>query len=256
MHFAAAALVGESVTNPDYYYSNNVTGSQSLLNAMKNAEVKRMLFSSTCATYGLNPTLPMTEESEQNPSSPYAKTKLAVEWLIRDYAEAYGIGFTILRYFNAAGADANGKHGQDHSPFTHLIPIVLQVALGQREKVMIFGTDYPTEDGTCLRDYVHVEDLAQAHLLAIKQTQPGTKEVFNVGTGNGNSVLEVIKTCEEVTGIKIPTEIDSRRPGDPPALVAEPSKLKIKLSWKPKYTSIKDTIETAWEWHQKNPNGY
>ncbi len=256
MHFAAATTVGESVTNPDFHYYNNINGTRSLLNAIRTTGIKRMLFSSTCATYGLNPKLPMTEKSDQDPCNPYARTKLAVEWMIRDFAYAYGFGFTLLRYFNAAGADPDGLNGQDHRPFSHLIPLVLQVPLGQRDVVQVFGTDYPTPDGTCIRDYIHTADLAQAHLLAIKATTPTTTEVFNIGTGNGNSVLEIIRACEEVTGTTIPTRNIERREGDPPALVAEPSKLINELGWKPQYLDIKQTIETAWKWHQAHPNGY
>jgi UDP-glucose 4-epimerase len=256
MHFAAATYVGESVENPEYHYRNNVGGTLSLLNAMRAAGVKRMLFSSTCATYGMTPKVPMSEDTPQDPYSPYARTKLAVEWMIRDFSHAYGLGFTLLRYFNASGATDGGKFGEYHDPETHLIPIALSVVLGQREKMMVFGDDYPTPDGTCIRDYIHVEDLASAHLLAIQATTTETKEVFNVGTGQGQSVYEVIKACETVSGKKVTRELAPRRPGDPPALVADPKKLIEKLGWKPKYTSIEDTVATAWAWHQANPNGY
>jgi len=256
MHFAAATYVGESVTDPEYHYRNNIGGTLSLLNAMRAAGVRRMLFSSTCATYGMNPVVPMREDAAQDPCSPYARTKLAVEWMIRDFAGAYGLGFTLLRYFNAAGASPDGRHGEDHRPENHLIPLTLQVPLGQRQKLMVFGDDYPTPDGTCIRDYVHVEDLAQAHRLAIEATTPQTREVFNIGTGTGSSVLEVIRTCEEVTGTKIPFDVTARRPGDPPALVASPEKLVTQLGWKPQYTKIRDTIITAWKWHQSHPRGY
>ncbi len=256
MHFAAATCVGESVEDPEYHYRNNIAGTMSLLNAMRKAGVKRMLFSSTCATYGMTPKVPMSEDTPQEPFSPYARTKLAVEWMIRDFADAYGLGFTLLRYFNASGASECGNFGEDHSPENHLIPLVLQVPLGQRDKIMVFGTDYPTEDGTCIRDYVHVDDLASAHWLAIQATTPTTREVFNIGTGNGQSVMQIIKACEEVTGQSIKIEITDRRPGDPPALVADPKKLKTQLGWEPKYTDIRDTIATAWKWHQSHPNGY
>jgi UDP-glucose 4-epimerase len=256
MHFAAATCVGESVEDPEYHYRNNIAGTMSLLNAMRKAGVKRMLFSSTCATYGMTPKVPMSEDTPQEPFSPYARTKLTVEWMIRDFADAYGLGFTLLRYFNASGASACGNFGEDHSPENHLIPLVLQVPLGQREKIMVFGTDYPTQDGTCIRDYVHVDDLASAHWLAIQATTPTTREVFNIGTGNGQSVMQIIKACEEVTGQSIKIEITDRRPGDPPALVADPAKLKTQLGWEPKYTDIRDTIATAWKWHQSHPSGY
>jgi UDP-glucose-4-epimerase GalE len=255
MHFAAATCVGESVDNPEYHYRNNIGGTLSLLNAMKAAGVKRMLFSSTCATYGLSPVVPMTETTPQDPCSPYARTKLAVEWMIRDFAHAYGLGFTLLRYFNAAGGSLDGKFGEYHHPETHLIPIVLEAQLGKRKQVSIYGKDYPTPDGTCIRDYIHVDDLAQAHLLAIQATTPETAEVFNVGTGNGNSVLEIVQACERVTGRPVPTVMAARRPGDPPALVADPSKLKKVLGWKPRY-SIEETVTSAWSWHEQNPDGY
>jgi UDP-glucose 4-epimerase len=256
MHFAAATYVGESVTNPEYHYRNNVGGTLSLLNAMRAAGVKRMLFSSTCATYGMSPEVPMTENTRQDPFSPYARTKLAVEWMIRDFSHAYGLGFTLLRYFNASGASPDGRFGEYHNPETHLIPLVLQVALGQREKLMVYGTDYPTPDGTCIRDYIHIDDLASAHLLAIEATAEDTNEVFNVGTGTGQSVFEIVQACEKVTGKSIAREISPRRPGDPPALVADPTKLKTKLGWKPQFTAIEDTVRTAWAWHQANPKGY
>lgn len=256
MHFAAATYVGESVTNPDHHYSNNIGGTLSLLRAMREAGVQRMLFSSTCATYGDNPTVPMNEQAAQIPCSPYARTKLAVEWMIRDFAHAYGLGFTILRYFNASGADRDGEFGENHEPETHLIPLLLQVALGQRDKLMMYGDDYPTPDGTCIRDYVHTDDLASAHLLAISATTPKTAEVFNIGTGNGQSVKEVHRACEEVTGRKIPLEVTARRPGDAPALVADPVKLKSQLGWKPEFFDIRRTVETAWTWHQRYPKGY
>ena len=256
MHFAAATCVGESVEDPAYHYGNNIAGTLSLLNAMREVGVKKMLFSSTCATYGMNPKVPMNEESEQEPFSPYARTKLTVEWMIRDFAHAYGLGFTLLRYFNASGADEDGNYGEDHDPENHLIPLVLEVPLGKRDKILFFGEDYPTPDGTCLRDYVHTADLAQAHLLAIEAIEDGTAEVYNIGTGNGQSVKEIHAACEKVTGQKIPFEVVDRRPGDPPALVADPTKLKSKLGWKPQYTNIEDTVATAWKWHQAHPNGY
>lgn len=256
MHFAAATYVGESVDNPEYHYRNNVAGTLSLLNAMRGEGVKRMLFSSTCATYGLSPKIPMSETSPQDPVSPYARTKLAVEWMIRDFAHAYGLGFTLLRYFNAAGASPDGTNGEDHTPENHLIPLVLRVPLGQLKEIQVLGNDYPTADGTCIRDYIHIDDLAQAHLLAMEATGPSVAEVYNLGTGSGNSVMEVIRACEEVVGVDIPRRIVARRPGDPPALVADPTKVKEKLGWKPKYTDIKRIVETAWGWHKAHPQGY
>ena len=256
MHFAAATYVGESVTNPDHHYGNNVGGTLSLLRAMREADVHRMLFSSTCATYGDNPEPPMNELAAQIPCSPYARTKLAVEWMIRDFAHAYGLGFTILRYFNASGADESGEYGENHVPETHLIPLLLQVALGQRDKLLLYGDDYPTLDGTCVRDYVHTEDLASAHLLAIAATTSTTAEVFNIGTGAGQSVRQVHAACEAVTGRHIPIEVVARRPGDAPALVAEPRKLKSQLGWRPQWPDVRGVVETAWAWHQRYPNGY
>jgi UDP-glucose 4-epimerase len=256
MHFAAATYVGVSVEDPDYHYGNNIGGTLSLLRAMRGAGVRRMLFSSTCATYGDNPKPPMDEQAAQIPCSPYARTKLAVEWMIRDFAHAYGLGFTILRYFNAAGADSDGEYGENHDPENHLIPLVLEVPLGKRDKILLFGDDYPTPDGTCIRDYIQTDDLASAHLLAISATTPQTAEVYNVGTGQGQSVRQVHAACEQVTGRSIPFEVVARRPGDAPALVADPTKLKTKLGWKPKYPDIRTIIDTAWRWHQRYPNGY
>ncbi|QOJ18775.1 MAG: UDP-glucose 4-epimerase GalE [Phycisphaeraceae bacterium] len=256
MHFAAATYVGESVTDPEFHYRNNIGGTLSLLNAMRRSGVKRMLFSSTCATYGMNPKVPMAEDSAQEPFSPYARTKLAVEWMIRDFAHAYGLGFTILRYFNAAGAEPDGSHGEDHRPENHLIPLVLEVPLGKRNHIAVYGNDYPTPDGTCIRDYVHIHDLAEAHLLAIRATTPDTAEVFNIGTGTGHSVLEVIRACERVTGKPIPMKVVERRPGDPPALVADPSKIQRVLGWALKFSSLDAVVETAWKWHQSHPKGY
>jgi len=256
MHFAAATYVGESVDNPEYHYRNNIYGTMCLLNSMRAAGVHRILFSSTCATYGDNPKCPMTETAVQNPCSPYARTKLAVEWMIQDFSHAYGLGYTLLRYFNAAGASPDGNFGEAHHPENHLIPLVLQIQLGQRPRLDVYGNDYPTPDGTCIRDYIHVDDLASAHLLAIQATEPGSGHIYNVGTGTGNSVMEIIKACEEVTGQSVPCRIVGRRPGDAPALVAEPTKLKTELGWKPEYTDIRETIATAWKWHAKNPQGY
>ena len=256
MHFAAATNVGESVDNPEYHYSNNICCTLSLLNAMRACGVDRILFSSTCATYGMNPVCPMSEDAAQDPCSPYARTKLAIEWMIKDFSDAYGLGYTLLRYFNAAGASPDGQFGEYHNPETHLIPLVLEVALGKRDDIKLFGDDYPTDDGSCVRDYVHIDDLASAHLLAIEATTPETHEAYNIGTGNGFSVFEIHRACEKVTGKTIPYEVLGRRPGDPPALVANPDKLMSNLGWQPKYTSIEDTIATAWQWHLNYPRGY
>jgi UDP-glucose 4-epimerase len=256
MHFAAATYVGESVENPDLYYDNNVEGTRSLLNAMRAEGVRRMLFSSTCAVHGMTDEATLSETAPLEPFSPYAHTKLAVEWMIRDFAQAYGFGFTLLRYFNAAGADPDGAHGEDHTPESHLIPLVLETALGKREKIVVFGDDYPTPDGTCIRDYVHTSDLASAHRLAIEATTPQTAEVFNIGTGAGQSVKEIIVACVKVTGRAIPHEIAPRRAGDPPRLVADPTKLKTRLGWAPDYADIEKTVATAWKWHRNHPDGY
>jgi len=256
MHFAAATNVGESVVNPTYHYDNNIGGTLSLLNAMVAAGVKKILFSSTCATYGLNPSSPMAEDAEQDPCSPYARTKLAVEWMIRDFAHTYDMGFTILRYFNAAGASTDGRFGEYHHPETHIIPLVLQDILDGPKALKVFGNDYPTEDGTCIRDYVHIEDLASAHLLAMEAIEQNTQEVYNIGTGNGQSVLDIIKACELVSGHKVKYTIVERRPGDAPELVADPRKLQTRLGWKPRYPKIEDTVRTAWAWHKNSPDGY
>ncbi len=256
MHFAAATNVGESVTNPGYHYDNNVGGTLSLLNAMTSARVKKILFSSTCATYGLNPQSPMAEDAAQDPCSPYARTKLAVEWMIKDFAHIHNIGFTLLRYFNAAGASEDGQFGEYHDPETHLIPLVLENILATGAELKVFGDDYPTTDGTCIRDYVHIEDLASAHVLAMEAITDATSEVFNIGTGDGQSVLDIIKACELVSGHKVKYKVVARREGDAPELIANPDKLMTQLGWKPKYENIVDTIRTAWAWHKLKPQGY
>jgi len=256
MHFAAATNVGESVEDPEYHYRNNIGGSLSLLNAMRAAGVKRMLFSSTSSTYGLTDKIPMDETTPQQPMNPYACSKMAVEWMINDFAHDYGLGYTHLRYVNACGADRSCVFGELYDPETHIIPRVLEVVLGQREVFEVYGTDYPTPDGTCLRDYVHIDDLAQAHLLAIEATTETTRDAFNIGSGTGYTVNEVIAACERVTGAKVTRKDGPKRPGDPVALVCDPTKLKTQLGWTPAYTSIEDIIETAWSWHKSNPDGY
>lgn len=255
MHFAAFLNVGESVNEPLKYYRNNVANTINLLEAMQAADIRRMVFSSTCAVYGVPESLPITEDLPKDPINPYGATKLAIEWLLRD-STAWGLGSVALRYFNASGASSDAKIGEDHNPEIHLIPLVLQVALGQRDSIKIFGTDYPTADGTCIRDYVHVEDLAEAHLLAIEGLTEGEKVAFNVGTGNGASVLEIIKAARRVTGHAIPAESVERRPGDPPELYANPDKLTATFGWQPRFTNIEKTIATAWRWHSSHPNGY
>jgi len=256
MHFAASALVGESVTNPAKYYQNNLVASLSLLDAMRSAGVLRLVFSSTTATYGVPEKMPITEDEPQAPINPYGFTKLAIERAIIDYAAAYGLAGAALRYFNAAGASPDGDLGEDHDPESHLIPLVLQVALGQRDKILIFGDDYPTPDGTCIRDYVHVDDLATAHLAALERLEPGRVLQLNLGTGRGQSVQAVIEACREVTGHAIPAEVAPRRPGDPPELVADSSRARHELRWEPQYEDVLAIVETAWRWHSSHPHGF
>jgi UDP-glucose-4-epimerase GalE len=256
VHFAAFTYVGESVKQPAQYYQNNLVNTIGLLDGLRRHGVNRFVFSSTCATYGLPERVPITEENPQRPINPYGNTKLAVELALGDFATAYNWGFAALRYFNAAGASPDGDIGEDHNPETHLIPLVLQTALGQRPCVEVFGTDYPTADGTCIRDYIHVDDLAEAHLLALQTLAPGKHMRLNVGTGRGYSVREVIRVCEEVTGRKIPVKEGPRRPGDPPALVAAADKIQRELGWQPRYRELRPIVETAWNWHRRHPKGY
>lgn len=252
MHFSAYAYVGESVTDPAKYYRNNVLGTLTLLEAMLAASVKRFVFSSTCATYGVPEVVPIPENHPQNPINPYGATKLMVERILSDFDPAYNFKSVRFRYFNAAGADPNGLLGEDHNPETHLIPLVLMTALGKRESISIFGTDYPTPDGTCIRDYIHVSDLADAHILGLKYLlQDGECEVFNLGNGQGFSVKEVIAAAEQITGIKIPVKECDRRPGDPPSLIGSGEKARNILGWKPQYPDIKDIVTHAWNWHQQ-----
>ena len=256
MHFAAFALVNESVNDPALYYQNNVVATLSLLEAIRLADVKKFVFSSTTATYGEPDQVPISEDTPQRPINPYGFTKLVIEQALADYAEAYGMGYAALRYFNAAGAHPDGTIGEDHEPETHLIPIVLQVALGQRDSITIFGNDYQTSDGTCVRDYVHVNDLADAHLKALDKIRPSTGICLNLGTGRGTSVREIIDACREVTGHAIPEKIGQRREGDPSELVADASRAQDQLGWKPQYVDVRSIVETAWRWHQLHPNGY
>ena len=256
MHFAACALVGESVENPAKYYKNNVVAALNLLDVMHREQIKRIVFSSTCATYGEPKTIPISEAEPQQPVNPYGFTKLVFEHALADYAAAYGIGYAALRYFNACGASPDGTIGEDHEPESHLIPIVLQVALGQREHITIFGDDYPTPDGTCIRDYIHVDDLCSAHLVALEKITAGEGIRLNLGTGRGNSVREVIDVCRAVTGKEIPEVIGARRPGDPPELVANAALAKQVLGWEAQYTDLTKIVETAWAWHSANPQGY
>jgi UDP-glucose-4-epimerase GalE len=256
VHFAAFAYVGESVTDPGKYYQNNLVNTLNLMECMRRNGVRRLVFSSTCATYGVPDRVPITEEEKQQPINPYGRGKLAVEWALADYARAYGWGYAALRYFNAAGASPKGDIGEDHKPETHLIPLVLQAVLGLIPHVEIFGTDYPTPDGTCIRDYIHVDDLAEAHLLALERLDQGCQMRYNLGTGRGYSVRELIAVAEEVTGKRVPVKEGPRRPGDPPALVAAADKARRELGWAPRYTELRPIVETAWNWHRTHPLGY
>jgi UDP-glucose 4-epimerase len=256
MHFAAFAEVGESVREPLAYYRNNVANTVNLLEAMRQTGVGRLVFSSSCATYGVPERMPITEDTPQVPVNPYGRTKLAIEWALRDSASAWGLGATALRYFNAAGAAADGSIGEHHEPESHLIPRVLQVALGQQAEGCIFGADYPTPDGTCIRDYIHVEDLATVHRIAVETQPQATLRCYNVGTGRGASVREVIEAARTVTQHAIPTTIGPRREGDPPQLLADPTRIQQELNWRPRWTDIRSTIETAWRWHQSHPKGF
>jgi UDP-glucose 4-epimerase len=251
VHFAASALVPESMTNPGKYFRNNVGDTINLLNSTVAAGIKKFVFSSTCATYGPPDRVPMTEDLPQRPISPYGESKLIVERMLRWYQEIHGLEFVAFRYFNAAGASE--KLGEDHNPETHLIPNVLRVALGQLPHVEIYGTDYPTPDGTCIRDYIHVIDLSIAHILAL---QPGKSGYYNLGIGDGYSVREVVSACQKVTGRKIPVVEKARRAGDAPKLVASAEKARKELGWTPKLSGIETIVQTAWQWHSKHPNGY
>ncbi|PZO16383.1 MAG: UDP-glucose 4-epimerase GalE [Leptolyngbya foveolarum] len=252
VHFAAYAYVGESCSNPGKYYRNNVVGTLTLLEAMRDCNVSQIVFSSTCATYGVPTEVPITESQPQNPINPYGVTKLTVEKMLRDFDTAHGIKSVIFRYFNAAGSDPEGRLGEDHSPETHLIPLVLQTALGHRDAISIFGTDYPTPDGTCIRDYIHVTDLAEAHVLGLKYLfEDNGSDIFNLGNGSGFSVREVIETAKQITGKAIPIVEESRRAGDPPILVGASEKARRLLGWKPLYSDLNQIIEHAWNWHQK-----
>src|SRR2546423_3414067 len=250
MHFAASALVGESMTNPGKYFGNNVGNGVKLLNACVDAGVKKFVFSSTCATYGPPERVPMTEDLPQRPINPYGESKLMFERMLHWYRELKGLEFVAFRYFNAAGA--SGKFGEHHKTETHLIPNVLKVPLGQATQCEIYGTDYPTPDGTCIRDYIHIVDLAQAHILALT---PGKQGFYNLGNGDGYSVRQVIQMCEQVTGKKISAVEKPRRPGDPPKLVASGQKGISELGWKPQYPKLGGIVKTAWEWHREDPKG-
>lgn len=257
MHFAASSLVGESVEKPIEYYENNVSAAINLLKIMQEFNVNEFIFSSTAATYGEVQEEIITEETLTLPTNPYGETKLAIERLLKWYSEASDFNYKVFRYFNVAGASADTTIGEDHTPETHLIPIVLEVALGKRAEIKVFGNDYPTEDGTCIRDYIHVEDLVEAHILGIEHLR-ATKscDVYNLGNGLGFSVLDIITAAGKVTDKEITYAIAERRPGDPARLVASSEKAKEALGWTPKYVRIEEIIETAWKWHVQNPEGY
>ncbi|MBR7163064.1 MAG: UDP-glucose 4-epimerase GalE [Clostridia bacterium] len=257
IHFAAYSLVGESMTNPAKYYHNNVAGTLSLLDAMLAENVKYLVFSSSAATYGDAGDGLITEDSPQNPTSVYGQTKLMMEQFMADYDKAYGMKYVALRYFNAAGAHVSGEIGEAHNPESHLIPLILQVPNGKREFISVFGEDYPTPDGTCVRDYIHVTDLADAHIKALEYLKNGGRSThYNLGNGNGFSVKEVIDTVEKVVGKKINRKIAERRAGDPASLVSSSDKIKKELGWKPKFDSLEAIVATAWQWHSTHKDGF
>ncbi|MFU0800464.1 MAG: UDP-glucose 4-epimerase GalE [Xylanivirga thermophila] len=257
VHFAAESQVGESMQNPQKYYLNNVSGTLNLLKVMLDKDVKNIVFSSTAATYGEPEEVPITENCPKNPTNVYGRTKLMIEHILSDYDRAYGLKYVALRYFNAAGAHISGEIGEDHAPETHLIPIIMEVLLGKRDKLSIFGTDYATEDGTCIRDYIHVTDLAQAHILALDWLKSGNpSRAYNLGNGNGFSVKQVVDTVERVTGREIPVEYAKRRAGDPAVLIASSQKVRDELKWQPQFDDLDTIISTAWKWHSNHPNGY
>jgi UDP-arabinose 4-epimerase len=253
LHFAAFAYVGESVTDPEKYYRNNVAGTLSLLSAMRRAGCPHIVFSSTCATYGVPQELPLREDHPQRPINPYGWTKLMMEQTLSDFDRAYGIRYAALRYFNAAGADPDGDIGEDHDPETHLIPLVIQATQGLRPHVEIYGTDYETSDGTCIRDYIHVTDLAEAHILALRRLEDQDQSLMvNLGTGQGQTVREVIRAVEKASGRTTPVKEGPRRPGDPPGLFAQADKAYEVLGWRPKFGDIDTIVSTAWRWHEKH----
>ncbi len=256
MHFAASAYVGVSVHEPLAYYRNNTANTLTLLELMKERNIRRLVFSSTCATYGEPERVPIREDNPQHPINPYGRSKLAVEWMLRDSASAWGLGACALRYFNASGAAADGSIGEDHDPETHLIPLVLFAAMGKIPHISLFGTDYDTPDGTCIRDYIHMEDLAEAHRIAIEKLEPGKFAAYNVGTGTGYSVREIIASAQRVTGREIPVQEAPRRAGDPPRLVADPANIKADFGWAARWTNIDDVVGSAWKWHESHPQGF
>ncbi|MBM3321787.1 MAG: UDP-glucose 4-epimerase GalE [Candidatus Eisenbacteria bacterium] len=257
VHFAAFCYVAESMEDPLRYWRNNVIGSVRLLDAAVEAGVRSFVFSSSCATYGEPIAMPLREDHPQNPVNVYGDTKLAVEKLLRSLEESHGLRSIALRYFNAAGADPDGELGEDHDPETHLIPLVLQVPLGLRKQALIYGDDYDTPDGTCIRDYIHTVDLARAHILSLRHlADGGASDAFNVGIGRGYSVREVVECARRVTGHAIPEIVEERRPGDPARLVAASDKIRRVLSWEPRLPELEDMVRTAWEWHRNHPDGY
>jgi UDP-glucose-4-epimerase GalE len=257
MHFAAFCYVGESVEEPARYYQNNVANTLTLLEVMVEKKIGNFIFSSSCASYGEPVEIPMTEDHPQKPISPYGRTKLMVEQILDDFRTAYGLESVCLRYFNAAGADRDGELGEDHNPETHVIPLVLKTALGQRPVVDIFGDDYPTPDGTCIRDYIHIEDLAQAHLLALERLLKGLPGgLYNLGNAKGYSVKQVIEIARRITGKEIPARVVERRSGDPAVLISSSQKAMKDLGWMPQFPDLETIVETAWTWHKNNPDGY
>lgn len=257
IHFAASSQVGESMVHPLKYYDNNLYGTMVLLESMVSHGIKHIVFSSTAATYGEPEKIPILESDRTEPTNTYGETKLAMEKMMKWTDKAHGLKYVALRYFNACGAHKSGKIGEAHNPETHLIPLVLQVAMGQREYISVFGNDYDTKDGTCVRDYIHVTDLAQAHILALAYLKKGNEsDVFNLGNGVGFTVNEIIDSARKVTGHSIPAEYENRRSGDPSKLIASSEKAKNILGWNPQYTDVKKIIETAWNWHRNHSNGY
>jgi UDP-glucose 4-epimerase len=256
MHFAANAYVGESVEDPEKYFENNVVNTLKLLRAMRRGGVDRLVFSSSCTVYGVPARVPITEDFPIGAINPYGHTKQTVELILSDYAPAYGLKYASLRYFNASGAMPDGSRGEDHDPETHLIPLVIHAAMGRRKSISIYGTDYPTPDGTCIRDYIHVLDLATAHVMAMEALDERGVMVYNLSTGQGHSVREVIDTVQAVTGRVVRVEEGPRRPGDPPALVGSPAKVRAELGWEPKYPALEQIVQHAWKWHSGHPEGY
>jgi len=256
MHFAASAYVGESVTDPRKYYRNNVSNTVSMLDAMALVGIKKLVFSSTCATYGMPERMPITEDLPQKPINPYGASKLMVERILLDTAAAEGLAFAAPRYFNVAGSALDATIGEDHHPETHLIPVLLNVALGKAGNIQLYGTDYPTPDGTCVRDYIHVWDLVEAHLVLLENLQPGKGLFYNLGVGKGYSNRQIIDAVQRVTGKKLPVVEAARRPGDPPELFAAPDTIKKELGWSAKITDLDEIVASAWRWYQKNPRGY